>query len=78
MTTTTTAKKKLMFLACGSFSPPTPMHLRLFGKGIDFVIGSSSKQTENRIIGKEAKSERAIGEKQQHICSRHTLVKLNQ
>lgn len=29
---TMTSPTKIMFLACGSFSPPTPMHLRMFGK----------------------------------------------
>lgn len=23
---------RIAFIACGSFSPPTPMHLRLFGE----------------------------------------------
>lgn len=24
--------KKILLLACGSFNPPTPMHLRIFGE----------------------------------------------
>ena len=28
---------KIMLIACGSFNPPTPMHLRMFGK-LDEII----------------------------------------
>lgn len=27
-----TSPSKIMLIACGSFSPPTPMHFRMFGK----------------------------------------------
>lgn len=26
------SSKKILLLACGSFNPPTPMHLRMFGE----------------------------------------------
>lgn len=29
-----------MFLACGSFNPPTPMHLRMFGAYFSFIFSS--------------------------------------
>lgn len=32
------APRKVILLACGSFNPPTNMHLRMFGKFDVFVI----------------------------------------
>lgn len=29
---TTKMTNKIMLIACGSYNPPTPMHLRMFGK----------------------------------------------
>lgn len=35
--TTAAMSTKIMLIACGSFNPPTPMHLRMFGKKIIFA-----------------------------------------
>lgn len=30
--------KKILLLACGSYNPPTPMHLRIFGEYFLFIV----------------------------------------
>lgn len=35
------AKEKVILIACGSFSPPTLMHLRMFGKTVVYKINQN-------------------------------------
>lgn len=39
-----TSSSKVILIACGSFNPITPMHLRMFGKSINFVLFYSLKK----------------------------------
>lgn len=39
----TTSPNKILFIACGSFNPPTPMHFRMFGKCQRFLSNFQKK-----------------------------------
>ncbi|KAJ6629955.1 Nicotinamide/nicotinic acid mononucleotide adenylyltransferase 1, partial [Pseudolycoriella hygida] len=42
--------KKILLLACGSFNPPTPMHLRIFEIARDYFVENGSHQVIGGII----------------------------
>uniref|UniRef100_U5ETA0 Nicotinamide-nucleotide adenylyltransferase n=1 Tax=Corethrella appendiculata TaxID=1370023 RepID=U5ETA0_9DIPT len=45
-----TTKKKIMLIACGSFSPPTPMHFRMFEIARDYFTEMNTHEVLGGIV----------------------------